>query len=141
MEGSKGEPAFEVTARPANPNLPFVRAIKTAPGVRLIFLSGCLGTQSETADPATTRPQTVEEEAERVFARMRDVLAASGATFADVVKITTYMRDLDDHPVVVQAMRRCFGEHLPTSTTVQVERLVPPGYGIEIEALAVVHDA
>jgi enamine deaminase RidA (YjgF/YER057c/UK114 family) len=35
-------------------------------------------------------------------------------------------------------MRKHFGDHLPTSTTVEVRRLVPRGFGLEVDAIAAI---
>ncbi len=40
----------------------------------------------------------VVAQARQVFANMRDVLAAGGCTFADVVKVTVYLTDVADRP-------------------------------------------
>ena len=58
-------------------------------------------------------------QAERVFENLRLVLAAAGATFADVVKFGVFTTDISILPVVRAAVFR-------------------PGYVLEVEALAVV---
>jgi 2-iminobutanoate/2-iminopropanoate deaminase len=121
------------------PHLPFVPAIRVSAGADLIFVSGVLGTPDRlpgSDDPSP--PGDISVEAERVFTRIADVLARSGATLADVVKVTKYMLDLEQHPAVVAVMRKHFGNHLPASTTVEVSRLVPKGFGLEVEAIAAV---
>jgi enamine deaminase RidA (YjgF/YER057c/UK114 family) len=130
--------AFEVTARPANPRLPFVRAVKTGPNVRTVYFAGTLGIESETADVAATRPADMREEATRVFSRLEEVLATAGATLRDVVQVTKFLTDIRQHVVVAEVMREFFGDDLPTSVTVEVNHLVPEGYGLEVSGIAVV---
>ena len=74
----------------------------------------------------------------QVFENLRAILAANGATFADVVKIGTYLTTLDD----LAGMREVRSEYLtsepPASTAVQVVALVVPDALIEIDLVAVV---
>jgi reactive intermediate/imine deaminase len=74
----------------------------------------------------------------QVFENLRAILEANGATFADVVKIGTYLTTLDD----LAGMREVRSEYLtaepPTSTAVQVVALVVPDALIEIDLVAVV---
>jgi enamine deaminase RidA (YjgF/YER057c/UK114 family) len=136
------EPVTEVimTARHAQlPHLPFVPAIRVRAGADLIFVSGVLGTPEEMAPGQEPSPPTdIAVEAERIFTRMANVLALSGASLRDIVRVTKYMTDLDLHPAVVSVMRKHFGDHLPTSTTVEVRRLVPRGFRLEVDAIAAI---
>lgn len=74
----------------------------------------------------------------QVFENLNAILEAHGATFADVVKIGTYLTTLDD----LAGMREVRGEYLtaepPASTSVQVVALVVPDAMIEVDLLAVV---
>ncbi len=55
-----------------------------------------------------------------------------------IVRITKYMTDLDEHVEVVSVMWKHFGNHLATSTTVEVNRLVPRGFCLDIDVIATV---
>ena len=74
----------------------------------------------------------------QVFENLNAILEANGATFADVVKIGTYLTTLDD----LAGMREVRGEYLtaepPASTAVQVVALVVPDAMIEVDLFAVV---
>jgi 2-iminobutanoate/2-iminopropanoate deaminase len=74
----------------------------------------------------------------QVFENLRAILEANGATFADVVKIGTYLTTLYD----LAGMREVRSEYLtsepPASTAVQVMALVVPDALIEIDLVAVV---
>jgi 2-iminobutanoate/2-iminopropanoate deaminase len=80
----------------------------------------------------------VAEQARVVFANMREVLAAAGCTFADVVKVTVFLTDIDDRPLVNPVRREVFGDTRPASTLVEVSALVIPGARIEVDAVALV---
>jgi len=83
-------------------------------------------------------PGDVRAQTRQVFENLRAILAANGATFADVVKIGTFLTTLDD----LAGMREVRSEYLtsepPASTAVQVVALVVPDALIEIDLVAVV---
>jgi reactive intermediate/imine deaminase len=80
----------------------------------------------------------VRAQTRQVFENLKAILEANGATFADAVKIGTYLTTLDD----LAGMREVRGEYLtaepPASTAVQVVALVVPDAVIEIDLVAVV---
>jgi 2-iminobutanoate/2-iminopropanoate deaminase len=78
----------------------------------------------------------VAAQARQVFANMKLVLAAAGATPADVVKVTVYLLDVDDRPLINPVRQEFFGSARPASTLVEVSRLAVPGALLEIEAIA-----
>ena len=72
----------------------------------------------------------------QVFANLGAVLAAAGATFADVVKVTVYLTDIDDRARINPVRQEIFGDSRPASTLVEVSALVVPGAKVEIDAVA-----
>jgi 2-iminobutanoate/2-iminopropanoate deaminase len=99
----------------------------------LIFLSGIVPVD---AQGRLVGGGDVVAQAEQVFANMRAVLAAAGATFADVVKVTVFLTDVDDRPQINEVREEIFGRTRPASTLVEVARLAVPGAKIEVEAVA-----
>jgi reactive intermediate/imine deaminase len=79
----------------------------------------------------------VAAQAAQVFESMRLVLAAAGAGPADVVKVTVFLTDVDDRPLINPVRQAFFGEARPASTLVEISRLAVPGAKIEVEAVAV----
>ncbi|MFG2804589.1 RidA family protein [Streptomyces massasporeus] len=78
-------------------------------------------------------------QARQVFENLRRCLAAAGATFDDVVKLTYFVTDMAH----MSAVRSARAEHipddrLPAASAVQVAALVRPECLIEVEAFAVV---
>ena len=77
----------------------------------------------------------------QVLQNVRASLTAAGATFSDVVKMTTYVVGLDDAKLAaIREVRKGF---LPTagppaSTLVGVSRLAMEGLLIEVEVVAVI---
>ena len=75
----------------------------------------------------------------QILDNLRIALEAAGALPADVVRINVYTLNTDDYvangaPEVIAF----FGDTKPSSTTVQVSRLVHPDWLVEIEATAVI---
>jgi 2-iminobutanoate/2-iminopropanoate deaminase len=100
-----------------------------------IYVSGQIanGLEGNLVGPGDLRAQT-----RQVFENLQAILTANGATFADVVKIGTYLTTLYD----LAGMREVRSEYLtsepPASTAVQVMALVVPDALIEIDLVAVV---
>ena len=101
----------------------------------LLFVSGCV---SVDADGNVVGVGDVVVQARQVFANIGLCLAAAGASFADVVKVTTFLTDIDDRAPINAVRQEVFGDARPASTLVEVSALVLPEFLIEVEAVAVV---
>ena len=78
-----------------------------------------------------------EAQARQVFENLRRCLAAAGATFDDVIKLTYFVTDAAYMPSIRTVRDEFLGTGpLPASTAVQVAALVVPDLLLEIEALA-----
>ncbi len=125
--------------------MPFAPGILVTGG-RLLFISGCTALDLYHSHPHRPEdfvfPEDIGQQARRVLDNIKLTLDACGITFRDVIKVTKYFTDIEGQDVVNAIMKepQYFGDHLPTSTTVEVKRLVVPGLKLEIEALAVVPD-
>ena len=82
----------------------------------------------------------VVAQARAVFRNLGAVLAAGGASFGDVVKVTVFLTDVEDRPRINPVREQAFGRARPASTLVEVSRLAVPGARIEVEAIAVLGD-
>ena len=80
----------------------------------------------------------VVAQARHVFESMRTVLGAAGCGFADVVKVTIFLTDVDDRPRINPVRQEVFGAARPASTLVEVSRLAVEGAKIEVEAIAAI---
>ncbi|MEU0117739.1 RidA family protein [Streptomyces bobili] len=80
-----------------------------------------------------------QAQARQVFENLRRCLAAAGATFDDVVKLTYFVTDMAHMPVI-RAARAVHipDDRLPAASAVQVAALVRPEFLMEIEAFAVI---
>ena len=96
-----------------------------------VFTSGQIA-----LDPATGElvPGGIEEEAERALQNLEAVLEAAGCGLADVVKVTAFLRDLNDFGAFNGVYARFFPQK-PARSCVQVVRL-PRDAAVEVEAVA-----
>jgi reactive intermediate/imine deaminase len=101
----------------------------------LLFVSGVVPVDEE---GEVVGGDDVAAQARQVFANMARVLEAAGAAFADVVKVTVFLTDVGDRPLINPVRQEVFGETRPASTLVEVAGLAIPGAKIEVEAVAVV---
>lgn len=120
-----------------NPTNGFTHVV-TATGGTAIYVSGqvSVNEKAEVVGKGDFRAQV-----ERTFENLTTALAAAGATFRDVVKITYFVVDLKpEHVPVVREVRRKHldPDHPPASSLVGVAALVVPDWLIEIEVVAVV---
>ncbi|MGW5401141.1 RidA family protein [Streptomyces sp. NPDC003952] len=80
-------------------------------------------------------------QARQVFENVGRCLAAAGATFDDVVKLTYFVTDITDLPAVRAARDEVFApDRLPASSAVQVAALFRPELLMEVEAFAIVSE-
>jgi 2-iminobutanoate/2-iminopropanoate deaminase len=68
--------------------------------------------------------------------RITAILAAHGATLADVVNVRTYLTDMSQLPQYGKVRAARF-QTPPTITTVEVSRLFVPRALLEVEVLAI----
>jgi reactive intermediate/imine deaminase len=100
----------------------------------LLFVSGCVALDAE---GNLVGEGDVVAQARQVFVNIGLCLSAAGATFADVVKVTTFLTDIGDRAAVNTVRQEVFGDARPASTLVEVGALVLPEFLIEVEAVAV----
>lgn len=101
-----------------------------------IFVAGQIS-----IDPQTKQLIHLDDVAlqtERVMANLEAILTAAGATFADVVKTTVFLKDMNDFTAVNTVYAKYFDEATaPARACVEVARL-PKDVLVEIDCIAVV---
>jgi reactive intermediate/imine deaminase len=84
-------------------------------------------------------PDDLRAQAQQVFTNLKQALEAVGADFDAVVKLTYYLLDISQIPIVREVRDQFVNtQHPPASSAVEVRRLFRDGLLIEIEAIAVV---
>jgi reactive intermediate/imine deaminase len=106
-----------------------------APAGRVIYVSGQVPLD---ADGNLVGEGDVEAQTRQVFENLTAALEATGASWADVVKLSYFLRDVGQI-AAVRSIRDEFvdTEHPPASTLVEVSGLFRPDVLIEIDAVAV----
>lgn len=74
----------------------------------------------------------------QVFENLKSALAAAGATFDNLVKVTTFVKDMSQMQTLRSIRAKYYGKNAPASTLVQIMKLANDDLMIEIEAIAVV---
>ena len=115
----------------------YSHVVETKSPCRTIYLSGQLGMTADgkfAGAPGDFRAQAVQ-----CFENIKLALAAAGADFSHVVKVTNYLIDMTHLPAYFEIRDRYVDtRNPPASTTVQISRLAREGALYEIEAIAVV---
>jgi len=101
---------------------------------RVIF---CAGQVAGDAEGNIVGEGDFDAQGEQVMSNLRDVLAEAGATFADVVKLTTYVVRKEDTQKARDLVGRHFRENPPANTLCVLQGLATPAYLVEIEGIAV----
>lgn len=109
-----------------------------ASGTRTIYTAGQVSIDE---DGTTIGPGDLAAQATQAMHNVGLALAAAGASYADIVKITTYVVNYrPEHRAVIGKARAPFfvNRTPPASTLVGVSALALPDWLVEIEAVAVV---
>jgi len=100
----------------------------------LVFVSGCIAVDAE---GNLVGGDDAELQTAQVLRNLEEALTAAGSTLQDVVKVTVYLTDIRDRERVNIPRQVMFGEARPSSTLVEVSKLVAVGAKVEIDAIAV----
>lgn len=98
---------------------------------RHVYVSGSVGIAADGSIPEST-----VEQFRIALATVDACLRQAGAKATQVVKVTVYMTDIAERPLINPLRIEYFGEHRPASTLVEVSALVDPRLKVEIEAIA-----
>lgn len=96
-----------------------------------IFVAGTVGWRPDGQVPADFR-----EQARQMYENVKAILAAEGASMADVLSTTTYLVRASDYPTLNEVRRAYFQKDPPGSAVVVVKELVRPDLLVEVEAVA-----
>ena len=111
-----------------------------APAVKVGTTLYCAGQVGRTADL-----QVIEDPEQQFLAaweNLRQVLAAGGCGFEDVVEMTTYHIDMNQHmPLFRQVKDSLFPRNTCAWTCIGVSELAKPGLLVEIKCIAVQRSA
>jgi len=122
-----------------------------APGIvvrrgHLVFLSGVTAAPVYHSHPHREEefdlPSTMREQATLAMENLKKTLEAAGCTLSDLVSATRYVTDVKEQDDMNRIWAQYLGDHLPTTTTVEVSRLATHARcKLEISAIAIADDA
>lgn len=98
------------------------------------------GTAPVNPDGTVHAPGDGYAQAARCLTILLDALDDLGASAEDVTRTRMFVTDIEKWEEYGRAHREVFGEHPPTTTMVEVRRLIHPDMMIEVEADAVVEE-
>ena len=125
-------------------NMPYTPAIKIHSG-KTVYISGVTAAPVYHSHPHVPAefdqiPDDAGQQTEMTMENLLRVLKAAGGQITDIVRVTRFMVDQEkNQDAINKVMGRYFGDHRPTSTSVEIVRLATdPRLVLEIEAVAVV---
>jgi 2-iminobutanoate/2-iminopropanoate deaminase len=97
-----------------------------------IFISG-----QGALDPATGRlvQEGTAQQTERVLENLKAIVEAAGSSLDHAVKISVFLKDMNDFDAMNEVYARYFPKNRPARTTVEVARL-PRDIRVEIDLIA-----
>ncbi|MBI4485985.1 MAG: RidA family protein [Acidobacteria bacterium] len=113
----------------------YSHVVEVAGPAKIVYVAGQV---ARAKDGKVVGERDMKAQAEQVFKNLEAALAAAGAKFSDVVKMTTYTTDMSQSQAIRDVRVRYFGDTVPASTMVGVPTLANAAYMLEIEVIAAV---
>ena len=99
-----------------------------------VYLSGQIPLDPETMELVS---DDIRQQVHQVFSNLRAVCEAAGGNLASIARLTIYLTDLENFPVVNEVMAEYFSDPYPARATVGIHQL-PKDALVEIDAIMVV---
>lgn len=113
---------------PATPD--YVHAMEVRSPSRFLFVAGTMG-----LDPSGNPGATLAEQLELVWQNIRTILASADMTVANIVRLTSYLRDASYAEANAAARIAALGGR-PVPTTAIVTQTLAADWLVEIEVIA-----
>lgn len=123
------------------PQIPVYRQVSIATGAKLVFVAGQVAWDAE---GVTVGEGDLAAQVERSYLNVGTALAAVGASFDDVVKLTVYVVDWtpDKMPLFLEGLARATAKlgttPMAPGTLIGVAALDVPDHLVEVEATAII---
>ncbi len=115
----------------APPLAAYSHGIEVPPNARVLHTAGQVGIL-----PDGTTPEGVEAQTEATWANLMAILESAGMGIEDVVKVTTYVTNVEDFWPMAKVRARFFGDARPASTGIVVKALAKPEWLVEVDLVA-----
>lgn len=118
----------------------YSHVVEATGAARTLYIAGQLGLDAN--NKFAGAPGDFHAQATQAFENLKAALAAGGAGFEHVARITNYFVDMNHLPIFFEVRDRYVNTNAPpASTAIQVVRLAREGALFEIEAIAVLPPA
>ncbi|WFC97334.1 2-iminobutanoate/2-iminopropanoate deaminase [Malassezia yamatoensis] len=132
---SSSSAAYRTVATPNAPSAigPYSQAVIHN---NTVYMSGCIP-----FDPKTMQVVQggIEEQTEQALSNLMAVAEASGAAKSRILKVTVFLKDMNDFAKVNAIYEKAFAPYKPARSAVEVARL-PRDVLVEMEAIAATAD-
>jgi 2-iminobutanoate/2-iminopropanoate deaminase len=98
-----------------------------------LYVSGNIALDPDTGELIN---ENITEETHAVMKNMEAILRAAGFSFADVVKCSIFIKNMDEFTTINEAYGQYFTSIAPARETVEVSKL-PKNVNVEISCIAV----
>ena len=112
----------------------YSQGIKVTQAQTILFLSGQV---AYTPDGAVAHRGDFKAQARGAYEAIERLVKSQGGTMANVIKITTYVTNMQYRIDLAPIREEFFGKKGPASTLVEISSLAHPDWMIEVEAIAV----
>lgn len=109
----------------------YVHAMEVRGAGRLLFVAGTMGLDVD-GEPG----ETLDDQLELIWSNIRAILASAGMTVDNIVRLTSYLRDVDYVQANGDARVRALGGRIIPTTAIVVQTL-DPRWLVELEVIAV----
>lgn len=111
---------------------PYSQAVKTD---TLVFVSGQLALDPATGDLVDS---DIRKETRQAMNNLKNILTAAGSSLENVVKVTLFIKNMDDFAMINEVYGEFFPADPPARACVEVARL-PKDAHFEVEAVALLN--
>lgn len=115
----------------APPLAAYSHGIEIPPNARVLHTAGQVGIL-----PDGATPEGVEAQTEATWVNLMAILESAGMGIDDVVKVTTYVTNVEDFWPMAKVRARFFGDARPASTGIVVKALAKPEWLVEVDLVA-----
>ena len=117
----------------AKPVGAYSQAVKVK-GDYFIFISGQVPIDSE---GSLVGKGDIRAQTRQVFENIKAVLEESGGSLENIVKLTTFLKNIEDYKAFAEIRSQYLKKDLPASTLMAIKELVNRDWLVEVEAVAV----
>lgn len=110
----------------------FAQAVRVRQSQDLLFIAGQAG-----IDESGQIMEGLEAQVKQAFENIRRIVTDAGGSMANVVRITSYLRDMKALDVYTKIVSEFFAGNLAAATVVEVKALALEPLLVEVDAIAV----